>query len=634
MALQVWLPLNKEEDFQNKGLADITVKGSPEYDSNGKIGGCYKNYSGKYLTISHNISDTTEFSFTYWINIPSTITQAKAQQQFMTFSGKSNDVLGKAVVTWVDYNQLKWYDSTGWDQKLWQSFSYDTWYHISVVHTSGNFKIYINGELESRNYNTSSILKLTAGNIIIGNGLNSTYSKVKFNDFRVYNHCLSPKEVKEISKGLVLHYPLNKDFYLDKLSNITIYPEHQYYFTTTLKKIGTPSYCYSVIKPYDIDGKFIHHYHTLKGFDQATKTTLAKDLNPGDSVIYCTDLSNWNTKANSYFYRVSIMGYKDSHGRLYPDYTQDSPEFGNYADVKTNINKTNNTITLNSAFTGAQRKAGTIIYQATQGADFYYPFMGTANKYDDWKKHETTFYPKNIDRLRYAKTVDLSSLYAIMKDTMLKDLDTYFISDCSGYCNNGTIASNLTTSDNTPRYDKCTVNTSDYPLYTTLNFPESKGLTISCWVKLTSFGVQTSGLWATSNNLTPSDYENTACNHRDSGFDIKGSNRISYRLTCNANHIPLNQWKHVVFTHDGNTAKLFINSEEKTSVSVPTSLVSFKYFFLGWSEAGGVRRRCNGNWSDLRIYSTALSDEDIKELYNTSTMIDNSGNLLTYQIIE
>ena len=35
----------------------------------------------------------------------------------------------------------------------------------------------------------------------IGNG--------KLNDVRIYDHSLSPKEVKEISKGLILHYKLD-----------------------------------------------------------------------------------------------------------------------------------------------------------------------------------------------------------------------------------------------------------------------------------------------------------------------------------------------------------------------------------------------------------------------------------------
>ena len=39
--------------------------------------------------------------------------------------------------------------------------------------------------------------------------ITSTYGKNSLNDVRVYNHCLSTKEVKEISQGLVLHYKLD-----------------------------------------------------------------------------------------------------------------------------------------------------------------------------------------------------------------------------------------------------------------------------------------------------------------------------------------------------------------------------------------------------------------------------------------
>ena len=41
-----------------------------------------------------------------------------------------------------------------------------------------------------------------------------------------------------------------------------------------------------------------------------------------------------------------------------------------------------------------------------------------------------------------------------------------------------------------------------------------------------------------------------------------------------------------------------------------------------------------GNLSDFRIYSTALSDSDILELYNTPINIDNKGNLYAYEFIE
>jgi hypothetical protein len=44
-------------------------------------------------------------------------------------------------------------------------------------------------------------------NAASGNAVQSTYNlNGKLNDVRIYDHCLTPSEVKEISQGLVLHY--------------------------------------------------------------------------------------------------------------------------------------------------------------------------------------------------------------------------------------------------------------------------------------------------------------------------------------------------------------------------------------------------------------------------------------------
>lgn len=72
--------------------------------------------------------------------------------------------------------------------------------------------IYINGLKENEKVIDSSSITYTnadyfrVGSITSGNAFSG-----KISDVRVYDHALSPLEVKHISQGLILHYPLNRN---------------------------------------------------------------------------------------------------------------------------------------------------------------------------------------------------------------------------------------------------------------------------------------------------------------------------------------------------------------------------------------------------------------------------------------
>ena len=97
---------------------------------------------------------------------------------------------------------------------------FDTWVHIFLTYDKikNLLGLWINGELK---YTSNQVaftdapnrnLTINFGSIAGGNGPSA---KIPFsiNDIRIYDHCLSPKEVKEIARGLILHYKFDESFY-------------------------------------------------------------------------------------------------------------------------------------------------------------------------------------------------------------------------------------------------------------------------------------------------------------------------------------------------------------------------------------------------------------------------------------
>jgi len=80
--------------------------------------------------------------------------------------------------------------------------------------------------------------------------------------------------------------------------------------------------------------------------------------------------------------------------------------------------------------------------------------------------------------------------------------------------------------------------------------------------------------------------------------------------------IKKNQWYHVLYTNDGDTAKLYVNCELKYAVYFPETFTNKEDLFLGKSDDELFPYWLNGDLDDVRIYNRALTAEEIFMLCN------------------
>jgi hypothetical protein len=571
-------------------------------------------------------------------------------------------------------------DGVRWQFTPKTTISTNRWYHICVVRKKGVGKyLYVDGVLDSSTTTTGTPTIVNTSKYAIGVCQNSA-STVSgnplngyLNDARFYDHALSVAEIKELAKGLVCHYKLDDVQSSDNLiingfgelgsenwtsttkistteipsghpeikasfygSNMTkeyipISQNHTYTISGYVKAMsGQSGNKYPSIFPYDIDKKFIDYYKSQAGFNTATATTLRSPLHKGDTIIYATDLSSWSTSTTNYYFRAAIFGYKNSLGEVYPDlfYTQDAPAFGTYSD-KSHIDKTNNTITLNSAFTGEDRPVGTVICQSTEGSVYFYPWGGLpVTSLTDWVFKTANFKPSSSTRLRAAKYVRWNT-YGGLYIAGNKLVDNFFnddrIIDSSGYGNHGVANGNLSISTTTPRYSYSTVfdGSSAYININSAIFPVilNNSFTLSMWVYNSDSG---------DRSILFGNYGLTG-----SFFSIEKTTAEKVRFYWNASpdvtlsntSLTVNTFSHLVITKSGNTVKSYINGVLKdTSTTtlngtIPATATNFR---IGADSRTGSTM-FKGRISDFRLYATCLSADDIKRLYNTPASVSKIG---------
>lgn len=321
MSLQVWLPLRG--DLTNNGLAgDINiVNNSVTYNEQGKIGSCAYFNGSSFLSIT---SHKKAVSVCFWLK-----TTKKMQAIFVEPISKIAFGLNanlNMIVSCVNRNVPIY---TNLD-----AIQDDTWTHITLVDIGTDVLLYINGNLETARGGNNYWIHQN-NELLIGKRQASSDSFFTgyLNDFRIYDHALSQKQIKQIAKGLILHYKLDNDGYNEdniirdcsgyendgQVIGEVLIDENSPRYGSSVKLKGSAS---SVIKV--TDNKWM-----VQGADSITVNFWAKAVTwptNGGRCVSCTQTGGFNLQAGSSgYWRFPVYVHTNSSKTSYA-YKYDSKE--------------------------------------------------------------------------------------------------------------------------------------------------------------------------------------------------------------------------------------------------------------------------------------------------------------------
>lgn len=228
---------------------------------------------------------------------------------------------------------------------------------------------------------SKNITSLAVSNLI-ANGYGTEKSNYNFGGWtfdgtEVYNGCPSFKRAST-----------NAQIYLGT-NLIPIDVTKSYEFSMNLKAVGSEK-LYLGWDEWDIDRKYISPAYCYSYSD--TTTTLAKDLKNGDTVVYLTSTSAWHSTTVSHQLGLIFWNYKDSTGYQYPEGVYSRNAWTNIYTFD-NVDKTNNKITLNKAWSGGTFPAGTKVSQTNSAGHKYRNYIDT-NAPTEWTN--TSFTLKDV----------------------------------------------------------------------------------------------------------------------------------------------------------------------------------------------------------------------------------------------
>lgn len=580
---------------------DVVDYGTSVYDQ-GKLGKCRSFVGNGYLQLSNafGIESGKDFSCCYWIKEISNNILSKFRVVYQC----GNLIIGHYG------NKFDIYSATGNTLDLTYVCDTTEWVHCCMTYqgSSNTVTIYING-VKCSTQQPKNLTGLSDTTALIGKRSSETYLFEGYlNDFRIYNTCLSPRQVKEISRGLICHYPLGeidgkiggrnlikngkgnvKAGFFKNFPTVTDeYGEFTLKSKKTYKGIILDGFVYEC-RDYPVGEKYIWSYDIMYTAWNFPTGSNRGELWMGQRYVNATGAWRGVTQHN-----LPVVG-------------QNGCELNKWYHVKQTV---------------------TIPQQASSNVGQ----QGIISFYNSNANVEASF----TARLKNVK-LEKSSTATPWTPAPEDDASFYdnVIYDTSGYNNNGSVTDSTcpTWSSDTPRY-KGSYMFNGNNQYLKFQSPISSAFaefSISCWVKF--------------NNVT-NETNDAICTMRSGVgtgvalFRIRNNFRFDDNAftTFSEYVIPQNTWLHIVVTRSLSCKKLYINGilKQTTNTIGDMKLISNVGTIGASSQKGdNLSNYLNGQLSDFRIYATALDNQTIEELYKIGASLDSNGNLmLAGEVIE
>ena len=640
MSLQVWLPLNG--DLHNQGLSNQTnnITSTPNWHTPGKISSTSL-YTNTQQTTMHfpGLEGVSTYSVAYWLYVPSDATITDWADMFGIYfvCNDGTTSVERDEVRNADYPGQHAYHLAKSANEGSNTYTYyglgnrnhssNTWAHYVLTKDNNYAKLYINGTLIN-SYAANlfeNAPRVMNGNVYLGMSGCEAY----LNDFRIYDHVLSLKEIEELSKGLILHYKLD-DPYVESTTNLLVSP-----YSTSLVFIEFD-------KPWDSS----KHSNAIR-----PATGWSDGYNSGVSEPTTGYHAMWNIIEN-----IPTIVFQNHNSEINKQ--------GRWLGISTSISTL---ISANTIYTLSWEQksidslggytTGGLYYKLTSSSSQAFndgcPKIGQNTKLNTWEKFSYTFTRNaSYDGNTSTNTLYIYGYYGVESTMYVRNVQLeiknhatpYVIDsrqnpvvyDSSGYSYNGTIIGNLTAAANTARYQTATYISSgdtNYIQTPTIGLPGDK-ITLNFWFKSSN---QAPGsnyhmpLAAAANSNQAYEMSIYKTGYLRGGLVVAGTRKVD---NCTSTKLLDNNWHMCTMTYDGTIIKRYVDAIMEKSTTTTGTLITSTYFVLG--HYGTNTSYCSKETyiSDVRIYATALTDSQVKELYDTSMSIDSNGNIHARELIE